>query len=160
MTAQTAKSASVADPRTKIVEALMALAAEQPFDEITITEIARRAGVSLADFRDAFPSKGAVLAGFSKMIDRKVLDAVNDDLAAEPARDRLFDVLMRRIDAMQPYKEGLRAVSTWARREPVSAMALNNVMLNSMRFMLEAAQIGSEGATGAIKLQGLVLAWP
>lgn len=153
------QSAPQADPRPKIVEALMALAAEQPFEEITISEIARRAGVSLADFRDAFPSKGAVLAGLSKIIDRKVLEGVNDDLAAEPARDRLFDILMRRLDAMAPYKEGLRGVSAWARRDPMSAIALNSVALNSMRFMLEAAQIDHEGPAGTIKLQGLVLAW-
>ena len=152
-------SSKNSDPRPKIVEALMALAAEHPFEEITITDIARKAGVSLADFRDAYPSKGAVLAGFSKLIDRKVLEAVNDDLAAEPARDRLFDVLMRRLDAMAPYKEGLRAVAAWARREPVSALALNSALLNSMRFMLEAAGIDSEGPAGALKLQGLAFAW-
>lgn len=159
MSAETTKITAPSDTRTKIVEALMALAAEQRFEEITITDIARRAGVSLADFRDAFPSKGAVLAGLSKIIDRKVLEAINVDLAAEPARDRLFDVLMRRLDAMAPYREGLREVSAWARRDPVSALALNTVALNSMRFMLEAAQIDHEGPAGAIKLQGLVLAW-
>ncbi len=156
---QNSETAAPADPRRKIVEALMALAAEQPFEDITISDICARAGVSLADFRDAFPSKGAVLAGLSKIIDRKVLEGINDDLAAEPARDRLFDVLMRRLDAMSPYKEGLRGVSAWARRDPISAMALNGVALNSMRFMLEAAGIGHEGPSGAVKLQGLVLAW-
>lgn len=148
-----------AGSRTKIIEALMSLAAEQPFEDITMTDIAKKAGVTLADFRDAFPSKGAVLGGFSKMIDRKVLEAVTDDLAAEPARDRLFDVLMRRLDAMAPYKEALRSISGWARREPISALALNNVLINSMRFMLEAAQIESEGPAGALKLQGLAFAW-
>lgn len=159
MTEEGSRQQAAGDPRAKIVEALMALAAEQPFEEITITDIARRAGVSLADFRDAFPSKGAVLAGLAKMIDRKVLDSINDDLADEPARDRLFDVLMRRLDAMAPYKEGLRAVSAWTRRDPVSALALNGVALNSMRFMLEAARIDCEGPSGTLKLQGLVLAW-
>lgn len=147
------------DPRRRIVDALMELAAEQPFEEITISDIARRAEVSLADFRDAFPSKGAVLGGFSKMIDRRTLESVSDDLADEPARDRLFDVLMKRLDAMANYREGLREVSAWARRDPVSALALNSAMLNSMRFMLEAAHIDTDGSVGAIKLQGLVLAW-
>lgn len=147
------------DARTKIVEALMELAATTRWEDITITDIAHKAGVSLADFRDAFPSKGAVLAGFSRMIDRKVLEGVNDDLLGEPARDRLFDVLMRRLDAMAPYREALREIRAWTRRDPVSALPLNQVALNSMRFMLEAANIDSEGGVGAIKLQGLVLAW-
>jgi AcrR family transcriptional regulator len=155
---------SEGDPRGRIVEALMALAGEQPFEDISISAIAARAGVSLADFRDSFPSKGAVLAGFSKRIDRIVLegqsaDLANDDLANEEPKERLFDVLMRRLDAMRPYRDGLREIAQWLRREPLSALAVNQVVVNSMRFMLEAAGIGSEGGAGALKLQGLALAW-
>ncbi len=153
------KYKTAGDSKTRIVEALMQLAAERPWEEITITDVAARADLTLADFRDAFPSKGAALAGFSRMIDRKVLEGINDDLATESPRDRLFDVLMRRLDAMAPYKEGLRAIAQWARRDPVSALALNGVALNSMRFMMEAAGLDSEGPLGAVKLQGLVLAW-
>jgi AcrR family transcriptional regulator len=147
------------DTRARIVDALMALAGEQPFEDITITAIAEKAGVSLADFRDAFPSKGAVLAGFSRRIDRIVLEKKSDDLAGEEAKERLFDVLMRRLEAMGPYKEGLRGIAKWLRREPLAALAVNQLAVNSMRFMLEAANIESEGALGAFKLQGLVFAW-
>ena len=150
---------AAADPRSRIVDALMALASEQPFEEITISAISAKAGVSLADFRDYFPSKGAVLAGFSKRIDRIVLQGQTDELATEDPKERLFDVLMRRLDAMSPYREGLREVTQWLRREPLSALAVNQVVVNSMRFMLEAAGIESEGGAGALKLQGLALAW-
>jgi AcrR family transcriptional regulator len=148
-----------ADPRSRIVDALMELAAEQRFEDISISEICAKAGVSLADFRDAFPSKGAVLAGFSKRIDRIVLQQQTDELATEEPKERLFDVLMRRLEAMAPYREGLREIVQWLRREPLAALAVNQVAINSMRFMLEAAGIGSEGGAGAVKLQGLTLAW-
>lgn len=147
------------DKRGAIVEALMALAAERRWEDISISDVAARAGLTLSDFRDAFPSKGAVLAAYSRAIDKQVLDGTTNDLMAEPAKERLFDVLMRRLDAMAPHKEAMRAIMEWARRDPVSAAALNQVALNSMRFMLEAADISSEGAVGAVKLQGLVLAW-
>ena len=147
------------DPRSRIVDALMALAGEQPFEEISISAISAKAGVSLADFRDYFPSKGAVLAGFSKRIDRAVLQGQTDDLATEEPKERLFDVLMRRLDAMSPYREGLREITRWLRREPLSALAVNQVVVNSMRFMLEAAGIESDGGAGALKLQGLAIAW-
>lgn len=147
------------DNRSKLVEALMALLCEQKWEDITIADIARRAELNLADFRECFPSKGAVLGAFSRLIDRKVLENISDDLLGEPARDRLFDVLMRRIDAMAPYREALREIREWVRRDPLSAVALNSVAINSMRFMLEAANIESEGTIGGLKLQGLVLAW-
>jgi len=157
--AHSQSSAAPREPRTRIVEALMELAAERQWEDITLSDVAGRADVTLSQFRDCFPSKGAALAGFSRMIDKKVLEESSADLAGESARDRLFDVLMRRLDAMAPYREGVRGIAEWARRDPVSALALNGVALNSMRFMLEAAGLDSEGPLGNVKLQGLVLAW-
>jgi len=147
------------DARGKIVDALMELAAERRFEDISVRDICKTAGVSLADFRDAFPSKGAVLAGFSRRIDRAVLAEHGEELADESPRERLFDILMRRLEAMAPYREGVREAAAWLRREPAAALAMNQVVLSSMRFMLEAAGIEAHGAAGAIKLQGLALAW-
>ena len=146
-------------PRDAIVEALLELAGERSWEDISITDIATRANVSLADFRDAFPSKGAVLAGFARKIDRAVLEGTTDDLMGEPAKERLFDVLMRRLDVLAPYKLGIEGIDEWVARSPLAAAAVNRVEVNSMRFMLEAAGIGSEGPVGAVKLQGLVLVW-
>jgi AcrR family transcriptional regulator len=147
------------DPKTRIVDALMELAAERRWEDITLSEIALRAGLSLADFRDHFPSKGAVLAGFVRRIDRIVLEGTTADLAGETAKERLFDVLMRRIDALKPYRDALQSISDWARGDLLGSAALNGVMVNSMRFMLEAAGIDSEGPVGTLKLQGLAMAW-
>ena len=147
------------DKRGAVVDALLELAAEHRWEDISITDVAHRAGVSLSEFRDHFPSKGAVLGAYSRMIDKLVLEGTTSDLFGEPAKERLFDVLMRRLDAMAPHREALRGIMEWARRDPVSAAALNQVALNSMRFMLEAADISAEGAVGTVKLQGLVLAW-
>jgi AcrR family transcriptional regulator len=160
MATRTKSEAKPHDARGKIVDALMELAAEQRFEEISIRDICKAAGVSLADFRDAFASKGAILAGLSRRIDRAVLTQDSSELADESPRERLFDILMRRLEAMAPYREGLREAKAWLRRDPIAALAMNQVVLGSMRFMLEAAGIEVEdGAGGAIKLQGLALAW-
>ena len=146
-------------PRDKIAAALMQLAGEQAWDEISITAICARAGVTLAVFREFFPSKGAVLASYARGIDLKVLAGGDGGLGDEPAKERLFDVLMRRLDAMAPDKAGIQSVMAWARRDPLAMAALNQVETNSMRFMLEAAGITQEGPLGALKVQGLALAW-
>ena len=160
MATKAKSEAKPADPRGKIVDALMKLAGERRFEDISIREICREAGTTLADFRDSFPSKGAVLAQFSRRIDRAVLAQDSDDLAEESPRERLFDILMRRLEAMAPYREGLREMRAWLKREPSAALAMNQVVLGSMRFMIEAADIElAGGAAGAIKLQGLGLAW-
>ena len=149
----TSQAGKSADPRARIIDALMRLAAERAFEDIAIRDICAAADVTLADFRDAFPSKGAVLGGFSKRIDRAVLSHGAAELASEAPRERLFDVLMRRLDAMAPYRDGLRGIAAWLRRDPAAALAMNRESVNSMRFMLEAAGIDSDGAAGALKLQ-------
>lgn len=146
-------------PKDAVIEALMELAGERVWEDITISDIATRANLSLADFRDLYPSKGAVLGGFARKIDRIVLDGTDAGLASEPAKERLFDVLMRRLDALTPYKLGLEGISEWLGRAPLAAAAVNQLEVNSMRFMLEAAGIESEGPVGALKIQGLVLLW-
>ena len=146
-------------PKDALIEALMELAGERVWEDISISDIAARANLSLADFRDHYPSKGAILAGFSRKIDRIVLDKTSNDLADEPAKERLFDVLMRRLDALAPYKHGLDGVAEWLARAPMAAASVNRLEVNSMRFMLEAAGIESEGPVGAIKVQGLALLW-
>ena len=86
-----------------------------------------------------------MLAAFSRKIDRAVLGAPLGELADSSARDRLFDVLMRRLDAMAPYRDALRGISAWLRRDPASLLEINRLTVNSLRFMLEAAEIDSDG---------------
>lgn len=145
--------------REAIVDALLRLAARRDFGAVTITDIAREAGVSLADFRDAFPSKGAVLGAFLRRIDRRVLDNPSRSYDDEPSRERLYHVLSHRLDALEPYRDAVLSIAEWAAKDPLSATALNREIVNSMRFMLEAADIDSEGPVGALKLQGLAHAW-
>jgi AcrR family transcriptional regulator len=145
--------------RQAIIDALMDLASRRSWNSIEIKDIAQAANVSLAEFRDLFPSKGAVLGALSRQIDKQVLEGTTDDLAGEPARERIFDVLMRRFDALAPYREALRRISADLRYDPASLAALNQVALNSQRFMLAAAGISTEGPLGALKLQGAVLVY-
>ena len=152
-------SAARPDPRKSVVEALMRLAAEERFEDIRLSAICREAGITLVQFRDLFPSKGAVLGSLSREFDRAVLMRCNGDLDGEGPKDRLFDVLMARLDAMAPYKAGLKGVGEWARRDPTAAWNLNAMLLNSMRFMMEAADLDHDGVHGSMKLQGLVGLW-
>ncbi|MFL1877210.1 TetR/AcrR family transcriptional regulator, partial [Hansschlegelia beijingensis] len=113
------KPAAPADPKEKIVAALFTLLGEKSWSEIGLYEVAQRAGVSLAELRGSFPSKGAILAAYLRKIDLDVLSHDMRDMADEPARERLFDVLMRRFEAMAPQREALRAVRDGLRTDPL-----------------------------------------
>src|SRR5450631_2355099 len=143
--------------RDKAVDALMALLAEQSFEQIGLAEIAGRAGLKLSQLRTEFGSTLAIVGAHIKDIDRAVLAGGTGGVAEEPARERLFDVLMRRLEALAPYKEAVRSLLRSARRNPGLALALNAMSVRAQKWMLEAAGIGASGPKGALRAQGSAL---
>jgi len=141
--------------RARIIDAFMALLAEKPIEQIGLAEIARAAGVSLAELRDEFGSSFAILAAYVKQVDRAVLAGEDADMAEEPPRERLFDVLMRRIELLTPHKEAVRSLMRSAMRNPGLALALQRLALRSQQWMLTAADIGAAGPRGFVRAQGL-----
>jgi len=143
--------------RDRIIAAFMSLLAETPFEEIGFGEIAAGANVPLADLRGEFGSKLAILAAYIKGIDRKVLAGGDGDLAEEPARERLFDVLMRRLETLVPERAAIRSLMRSARRNTGLALALNGMAVTSQQWMLAAADIEGSGPKGMVRAQGLAL---
>ena len=143
--------------RDKAIDALMALLAEQSFEQIGLAEVAGRAGIKLSQLRAEFGSTLAILGAHIKDIDRAVLSGGDADMEGEPPREKLFDVLMRRLEALAPYKDAVRSLMRSARRNPALALALNAMAARSQRWMLEAAGIGASGPRGALRAQGAAL---
>jgi AcrR family transcriptional regulator len=143
--------------RERIIAALMALLAEKRLEEIGFGDIARRADVSLVVLRGEFAGKLAILAAHMKELDRAVLGQADADMVEEPARERLFDVLMRRIEAMAPYREATRSLMKSVARNPGLAFALNGLAVRSQTWMLTAAGIDAAGPRGALRAQGTAM---
>jgi len=143
--------------RDKAIDALMALLADHRIEDIGLAEIAGRAGIKLSQLRAEFGSVLAILAAHIKDIDRQVLAGGDSDMSEETPRERLFDVLMRRLEAMAPYKDAVRSILESARRDLPLTLALNCMAARSQRWMLEAAGIAASGPRGALRAQGAAL---
>jgi AcrR family transcriptional regulator len=156
-TGTAALTASAATNRNKAIAAFMTLLAEHPFEQIGMVQIAEEADLSLADLRAEFASTLAILAAHIKEIDRQVLAGQAADMAEESPRERLFDVLMRRLEILDPHKEAVRTLMRSASRNPGLALALNGLAVRSQQWMLTAAGIGAAGPKGMVRAQGLAL---
>jgi AcrR family transcriptional regulator len=150
-------SSTPARSRDKVVAAFLELLAERHFEEIGLSDIAARAGVSLAQLRDEFASTLAIVAAHIKATDRTVLAADLSDMDEEPPRERLFDVLMRRLEVLAPHREAVRSLLHSARRNPPLAFALNGLATRSQQWMLTAAGIEASGPRGVMRAQGLTV---
>jgi len=143
--------------RERIIDAFMTLLAEKPIERIGFAEIAKSARVSLSELRGTFPSMLAILAAQMREIDRAVLAGGDAELADEPPRERLFDVLMRRLEVLAPHRAAVRSLMRSASLNPSLAFALNSLSVRSQQWMLTAADIGASGPRGMLRAQGLAL---
>lgn len=143
----------------RIVDALLGRLATEPFRSIELTDVARDADVSLADLRRTFGGKLDILAAYMQRVDAAVLDRIDPALDGEPARDRLFDILMARLDALTPHKTAVSRLVKELRRDPLLAALLNPLVVQSMGFMLSAARIPAAGPMGRARAQALAVAW-
>jgi AcrR family transcriptional regulator len=145
--------ASVQD---RAIDALLDLLAGRDWADISLSDIANKAGLSLAELRGAFPSKGAILAGFARRVDQSVLKPA-PEIEGQPPRERLFDVVMRRFEALKPYKHAVRSARRGLMADPLAASSWNKIEVTSAQWMLAAAGIEESGAYAAVKAQGLAL---
>ena len=143
--------------RERIIKSFMGLLAEKPIEKIGYAEIAKGADVSLARLREMFGSTRAILSAHVKEIDRQVLAGADADMAEESPRERLFDVLMRRIELLEPRKAAVRSLLRSCRRDPGVAFVLNGLAVRSQLWMLAAADIDASGPRGMMRAQGLAL---
>lgn len=140
------------------VDAALELAATNGWGATSLGDIAEAAGISLADLRRAYPSKIAILNAFAARIDEAVLSDLDPDVADKPAYERLFDVLMKRFDALNPHKEAVRSMLRASSCDAEALVFCGSLSLRrSMRWMLEAADLDSSGLRGALRIKGLSL---
>lgn len=144
-------------PRERLIEAFMALLAERRFERIALKDVAERAGVPLAEFRAEFGSTFDILVAFAKMVDHKVLAGLEPPDADSTPRERLFDVLMQRLELLAPYRKALEKLRPSAFAIPPLGIVLSRITLRSMQWMLAAAGIDSAGGRGLARAQGLAV---
>jgi AcrR family transcriptional regulator len=144
--------AGVADP-DRIVDTAMALVAEQGWREVSLAAVAEVAGLTTLQVYRIFPSKAAILAGLFRRTDEAVLAGPLEAEDGERPRDRLFDLLMRRFDALQPYREGLGRLRRELPFDPPSALCAGAALLGSMRWMLDGAGIRTAGIGGIVAVK-------
>src|SRR5205085_9239142 len=107
--------------RDRIVDAAMRLIGQDGWRRLSMAAIAAEADLPILAVYRAFRSKQAILCAFARRIDEAVLATPLEAEAEadERPRDRIFDLLMRRFDALQPYKEALEVLGRELPSDPL-----------------------------------------
>lgn len=138
-------------PKGRILAAALDCAAAKSWDEVTLLDIAEAAKLPLAELRNELGSKTEILAGLMRAVDDEVLKRAPKRTEGQGARDALFDIVMIRFDVLTPYRAALKSIYASGPADP----ALARPVLSSMHWMLEASGIGTDGASGSLRVTGL-----
>ncbi len=139
-----------------LIAAVFSQAALRDWADVNIAEAARDAGLPLDRVRARFPGRGAVLRRFGIQADQAALSAGSN----EPSpRERLFDMVMSRFDALQQHRAGILQLLRALRTDPATSLLLYGATLRSMKWLLDGASIPSSGIVGGLRVHGLLALW-
>jgi AcrR family transcriptional regulator len=144
------------DSAAALRRALLDLVETQGWIDLSFAEIAERAGVPIAEAHRIYPSKTAVLLGLTRAIDERILNSLAADPLEGSAKDRLFDIVMRRFDVLKADREAYRRLMRQLPATPSAFAALLCQLRRSLSLSLEAAGISASGLKGALRLKGLL----
>ncbi len=140
-----------------IIDVAMGLAAEKGWHRVALQDIAGEAGLGLSDLYSRFPSKGAILDAFTRRVDRATLAGVElpgkEDSGS--VRDRLFDLIMRRFDALEAYKAAVASLARDLPRTPLQALCVGSRLCRSVSWMAAAAGVDTSGPLGLLRVKAL-----
>ena len=122
------------------IKAALALGALKPWAEITLAEIADKAGLKLSDFFDK-ANKTSLSEAIEPWLD-KAMSAESIDMDESP-HARLFDVIMLRFESMEPYRDGLLSLMKWRQATPARMANLLSARKNTAEWALTSAGLDS-----------------
>lgn len=151
------KSANKRDPLDLLIDGLFDAAAEHGWCALTLEKIAEEAGIDHTVARRNATSRIDLLGHAFRRADRMALNetAVFDE--DDSVRDKLFALLMARLDAMTPHRDGIRAILRDGKLDPALHVTIATQGLCSMSRMIEAAGLSATGPFGLARAKGLML---
>ncbi len=139
--------------RRDLARAALQLAAIKPWRDVTLVQLAGAASRPVSDFFGASLAEAVDCA--EEAFDRAIGDDLDTLDPTQSVRDRLFDLIMRRFEAMEPHRMAVLAMEQGQDRDPVLIGAAHQRSVRTARWVLALAGLEADGMTGQARAQGL-----
>ncbi|RZO31784.1 MAG: TetR family transcriptional regulator [Rhodospirillaceae bacterium] len=141
------------------LERAFATVEDRGWSRLTLTDLATALDVSLVELRAFIGCKYDLIPALNASVDETVLKETSSIDLSDSPRDRLFEVMMARFDALGPYRQALGILAFAARSDLRLAAVTHKHLVRSMGWMLEAAGLGDGGFIGQFRQNGLMLVY-
>ncbi len=141
------------DVREALAKAALTVAAERGWRGVTLFDLAAAAGRPVTDFFGASLSDAADCV--EEAFDRAVGVGLTQVDANQSLRDRLFDLIMQRFEAMEPHRAAVLAMEPVG--DPVALASLHVRHVRLAQWVMALSGIDGEGVAGKARAQGLAV---
>lgn len=145
-------------PDSRLLDGLFAVIADHGWRGVTLGRLATASGLRAGDLARRFPSRLDLLRLHADTVADTVATGTVPGQGGTP-RDRLFDVVMRGIDALVPHRAGMLRLANDMWTDPVLAVAMGPVLHGTMKRFLDSAELDSTGVQGNLRAAGLTGVW-
>ena len=146
------------DKKNQLIDASFKIIEDEGWDNFSLKKLSEKKNLDINSINQLLRSKKNLLKEFSKMIDYKVEKEFNfEDLHDSSTKDNLFELIMLRLEYMQPYKAALKSIIFSIQKQPGMLRSVSNNVLDSLDFYLELTKAYDKSFFDLFKKKSILL---
>ena len=146
------------DKKFNLVKSSFNIIEKSGWKSFSLQKLSYAEKIPINEIKIFFKSEITILDEFSKMIDIKVEKSFDyEELTNTSVKDNLFELIMLRLEYMQPYRNALKSIKSSFKSDPLVAKSVAKNVMNSLDFYLELTNAFSDSFLDIFKKKSIFL---
>lgn len=146
------------DKKFNLVKSSFNIIEKSGWKSFSLQKLSYAEKIPINEIKIFFKSEITILDEFSKMIDIKVEKSFDyEELTNTSVKDNLFELIMLRLEFMQPYRNALKNIKNSFKSDPLVAKSVAKNVMNSLDFYLELTNAYNDSFLDIFKKKSIFL---
>jgi len=146
------------DKKFNLIKSSFNIIEKNGWKSFSLQKLSYSENIPINEIRKIFKSEINILEEFSKMIDIQVEKSFDfNELENTSVKDNLFELIMLRLEFMQPYKIALKSIKSSFKSNPLVAKSVAKNVMNSLDFYLELTNAFNDSLLDIFKKKSIFL---
>ena len=146
------------DKKFNLVKSSFNIIEKSGWKSFSLQKLSYAEKIPINEIKIFFKSEITILDEFSKMIDIKVEKSFDyEEVTNTSVKDNLFELIMLRLEYMQPYRNALKDIKSSFKSDPLVAKSVAKNVMNSLDFYLELTNAYNDSFLDIFKKKSIFL---
>ena len=146
------------DKKFNLVKSSFNIIEKSGWKSFSLQKLSYAEKIPINEIKFFFKSEITILDEFSKMIDIKVEKSFDyEESTNTSVKDNLFELIMLRLEFMQPYRNALKSIKNSFKSDPQVAKSVAKNVMNSLDFYLELTNAFNDSFLDIFKKKSIFL---